>query len=620
MTHVRLTAAQALVRYLVAQRVEVEGAEVPFFAGVWAIFGHGNVAGMGEALWQVRAELPTYRAHNEQAMAHAAAAFAKASNRRRAMACTTSIGPGATNMVTAAALAHVNRLPLLLLPGDVYASRRPDPVLQQIESFQDGTVSANDCFRPVSRYFDRIARAEQLLSALPRAMAVLTDPADCGPVTLALCQDTQAEAFEYPESFFEERLWPRRRPPPDPRELARAAQALAGAARPLIVAGGGVHYAEACEVLRGFAERHGVPVSETQAGKSALAWDHPLNLGAIGVTGTGAANACAAEADLVLAIGTRLQDFITGSRALFQDPDLQLIQLNISSFDAHKHRALPLVADAGAGLEALSDALGGARAPESWSDSVRRRIADWSQVAEAAVAPAATGPAGDSLPSDAQVIGAINRAAGPEDIVVGAAGGLPGELHKLWRAARPGGYHLEYGYSCMGYEIAGGLGVKLARPGGEVTVMLGDGSYLMMNSEIATSVMLGLKLIIVVLDNGGFGCIDRLQRGTGGESFNNLFASARHETLPAIDFAAHARSLGATAEKVDGIAALEEALARARDADRTTVIVIDTDPAAATEAGGHWWDVAVPEVSERAEVRAARVGYEAAQIRQRIGD
>jgi len=620
MTQVKLTAAQALVRYLAAQRVEVAGAEVPFFAGIWAIFGHGNVAGMGEALWQARDGFPTYRAHNEQAMAHAAAAFAKATNRRRAMACTTSIGPGATNMVTAAALAHVNRLPLLLLPGDVYASRRPDPVLQQIESFQDGTVSANDCFRPVSRYFDRIARPEQLLNALPRAMAVLTDPADCGPVTLALCQDTQAEAFEVPESFFEERLWPRRRTPPDPIELARAVQALAGAARPLIVAGGGVHYAEAWETLRGFAERHGVPVAETQAGKSALTWDHPLNLGAIGVTGTGAANACAAEADVVLAIGTRLQDFTTGSRALFQDPDLQLIQLNVAAFDAHKHRALPLVADAGAGLEALSDALGDARAPESWSDSVRRRIADWSQVAEAAVAPPAPGPASESLPSDAQVVGAVNRAAGPEDIVVGAAGGLPGELHKLWRAARPGGYHLEYGYSCMGYEIAGGLGVKLARPDGEVTVLLGDGSYLMMNSEIATSVMLGLKLTIVVLDNGGFGCIDRLQRGTGGESFNNLFASARHETLPAIDFAAHARSLGAQAEKVDSIAALEEALARARGAERTTVIVIDTDPAAATEAGGHWWDVAVPEVSERAEVRAARANYDAAQTRQRLGD
>ncbi len=620
MTQVRLTAAQALVRYLAAQRVEVEDTEIPFFAGVWAIFGHGNVAGMGEALWQARAVLPTYRAHNEQAMAHAAAAFAKATNRRRAMACTTSIGPGATNMVTAAALAHVNRLPLLLLPGDVYASRRPDPVLQQIEFFQDGTVSANDCFRPVSRYFDRIARPEQLLSALPRAMTVLTDPADCGPVTLALCQDTQAEAFEFPESFFEERLWPRRRPPPDPNELAHAVQALADAARPLIVAGGGVHYAEACETLRGFAERHGVPVAETQAGKSALAWDHPLNLGAIGVTGTGAANACAAEADVVLAVGTRLQDFTTGSRALLQDPGLRLIQLNLAAFDAHKHRALPLVADAGAGLEALSDALGGARAPDSWSDLARRRIADWSQVAEAALAQPATGAAGDSLPSDAQVIGAVNRAAGPDDIVVGAAGGLPGELHKLWRAARPGGYHLEYGYSCMGYEIAGGLGVKLARPGAEVTVMLGDGSYLMMNSEIATSVMLGFKLTIVVLDNGGFGCIDRLQRGTGGESFNNLFTSARHETLPAIDFAAHARSLGAEAEKVEGIAALEAALARARGAERTTVIVIDTDPAAATEAGGHWWDVAVPEVSERPEVRAARTGYEAAQARQRLGD
>ena len=335
MTQVRLTAAQAVVRYLAAQKVVAEGraggVEVSFFAGVWAIFGHGNVAGLGEALARAGTALPTYRAHNEQAMAHAAVAFAKTSNRRRAMACTSSIGPGATNMVTAAALAHVNRLPLLLLPGDVYASRRPDPVLQQIESFQDGTVSANDCFRPVSRYFDRISRPEQLLSALPRAMAVLTDPADCGPVTLALCQDTQAEAWEFPESFFQERLWAWRRPPPDPGELTRAAEALSGAERPLIVAGGGVHYAEASETLRVFAERHGVPVAETQAGKSALAWDHPLSLGAIGVTGTGAANACATEADLVLAVGTRLQDFTTGSRTLFQDPGLRLIQLNAAS-------------------------------------------------------------------------------------------------------------------------------------------------------------------------------------------------------------------------------------------------------------------------------------------------
>jgi len=631
-TQVRLTAAQALVRYLAAQKVVAEGraegraggraggVEVPFFAGVWAIFGHGNVAGLGEALSRAGTALPTYRAHNEQAMAHAAVAFAKASNRRRAMACTSSIGPGATNMVTAAALAHVNRLPLLLLPGDVYASRRPDPVLQQIESFQDGTVSANDCFRPVSRYFDRISRPEQLLGALPRAMAVLTDPADCGPVTLALCQDTQAEAYEFPESFFEDRLWAWRRPPPDPDELARAAEALSGAKRPLIVAGGGVHYAEACETLRVFAERHGVPVAETQAGKSALAWDHPLSLGAIGVTGTGAANACAAEADLVLAVGTRLQDFTTGSRTLFQDPGLRLIQLNVTAFDAHKHHALPLVADAGAGLEALTDALGGTKAPAAWTDAARRRIADWSQVAEAVLAPPAAPLPSDALPSDAQVIGAVNRAADADDIVVCAAGGLPGELHKLWRAARPGGYHLEYGYSCMGYEIAGGLGVKMARPDCAVTVMVGDGSYLMMNSEIATSVMLGLKLTIVVLDNGGFGCIDRLQRGTGGESFNNLLADARHETLPAIDFAAHARSLGAEAEKVDGIAGLEAALAQARGAERTTVIVIDTDPTTSTEAGGHWWDVAVPEVSERAEVRAARDGYDAARTRQRLGD
>jgi len=614
MATIRLTAAQALVRFLAAQETEIGGARLPLCAGVWAIFGHGNVAAMGEALWGARDRLPTYRAHNEQAMALAATAFGKATARRRFMACTSSIGPGATNMVTAAAVAHVDRLPLLLLPGDVFAGRRPDPVLQQVEDFGDGTVTANDCFRPVSRYFDRITRPEQLLTALPRAMAVLTDPAECGPVTLALCQDTQAEAFDWPAAFFAPRLWTPRRPRPDLDELDQAARLLAGAARPLIVAGGGVHYSEATGALAAFAEAHGIPVCETQAGKGALPHDHPLAMGSVGVTGTSAANALAEEADVILAVGTRLQDFTTGSWALFKGAERRLVALNVQPFDAAKHLAQPLVADARAGLEALSEAIGRVRAPERWRAEAGRLKDDWLAAAERATA--ATNAA---LPSDAQVIGAVQRTGAPGNILVGASGGLPGELHKLWRTAEPGGYHVEYGYSCMGYEIAGGLGVKLARPDREVVVMVGDGSYLMMNSEIATAVMLGLKLVVVVLDNRGFGCIDRLQRATGGAAFNNLLADARHVALPAVDFAAHAASLGAHAEKVAGIADLEAALGRARAADRTAVVVVDTDPAVSTAAGGHWWDVAVPEVSTRGEVRAARAAYEAALAGQRLG-
>ena len=610
MTTLRLTMAQALVRFLAAQRTE--GGE-PLFAGVWAIFGHGNVAGLGEALHGAQDALPTFRAHNEQAMAHAAIAFAKASGRRRMMACTTSIGPGATNMVTAAAVAHVNRLPVLLLPGDVFASRRPDPVLQQIEDFGDATVSANDCFRPVSRFFDRITRPEQILAALPRALQVLTDPAECGPVTLALCQDVQAEAFDYPQKFFAERVWHLRRPEPDARELAEAADLLARAEAPLIVAGGGVHFAGATQTLQDFAERHGVPVAETQAGKSALPHDHPLNLGAIGVTGTSAANALAAEADVILAVGTRLQDFTTGSRALFRRLDRRLVGLNVQAFDAGKHGAVPLVADARVGLEKLSAALHSWRTEASWRERARSETACWREAADRA--KAATNVA---LPSDAQVIGAVQRAGEPDDVVVCAAGGLPGELHKLWDASRPGGYHLEYGYSCMGYEIAGGLGVKMARPEREVIVLVGDGSYLMMNSEIATSVMLGLKLTIVVLDNRGFGCIDRLQRATGGGSFNNLLEHARREALPVIDFVRHASSLGALSEKAGSLADLEAALQRAGAAERTSVVVIDTDPASSTEAGGHWWDVPVPEVSERREVLQARAAYEVAREAQRL--
>ncbi len=599
MKTIRLTMAQALVRYLAAQKGP-DGTR--FLAGVWAIFGHGNVAALGEALFAAGDALPTWRGHNEQTMAHAAIAYAKASRRQHAMAVTSSIGPGATNMVTAAALAHVNRLPVLFLPGDVFANRRPDPVLQQVEDFADGTISANDCFRPVSRYFDRITRPEQLLSALPRAMSVLTDPAECGPVTLALCQDVQAQAFDWPETFFAPRQWHQRRLRPDMRELAEAVDLIRHAERPLIIAGGGVHYSDACAALKTFAEAHDIPVAETQAGKSALPWDHPLNLGAIGVTGSTAANAVAEKADLIMGIGTRFQDFTTGSWALFRNPARRILAINVTPFDAVKHLAQPLLCDARIALEELGAALGEHKATAP--DPALKR--DWLAAVDAATAA----PAGNALPSDAQVIGAVQRSLDENAVVVCAAGGLPGELHKLWKPGRVGGYHVEYGYSCMGYEIAGGLGVKMAEPAREVVVMVGDGSYMMANSELATSVMLGHKIIVVVLDNRGFGCINRLQVGCGGESFNNLLDSARHAVPSQIDFAAHAAAMGATAEKVGSIAELEQAMARARAADRTYVIVINTDPIPSTEAGGHWWDVAVPEVSARAEVQEARQAYE----------
>jgi len=602
LTAIRLTMAQALVRAMAAQWCDVGGERRRLFAGVWAIFGHGNVAGLGEALYAARDVLPTLRAHNEQAMGHAAVAFAKASRRRRMMACTTSIGPGATNLATAAAVAHVNRLPVLLLPGDVFATRSPDPVLQQLESFGDGLTTVNDCLRPLSRYFDRITRPEQLAAAFGRALQVLTDPAECGPVTLALCQDVQAEACSWPASLFEERVWTLRRPPPAAEELARALEVLRAAQRPLVVCGGGVLYSEAGAALGEFCTRHGIPLGETQAGKSAVPANHALNLGGIGVTGTAASNALAADADVILAVGTRLQDFTTGSATLFRSPGRRIIGLNVQPSDAAKHGALTLIADAREGLAQLSAGLAQWCAPREWRERAHQERSAWLGSTASFTAEPTTG-----RPSDAQVIGAVQRAALPSDIVVCAAGGLPGELHKHWQAAQPGGYHLEYGYSCMGYEIAGGLGVKLAQPAREVIVMVGDGSYLMLNSEIATAVRMGVKLIIVLLDNGGFGCIERLQAASGGASFNNLRGADQ------IDLVAHARSLGALASRVADVAELGGAIAAARRAARASVLVIETDPAAATSAGGWWWDVPVPEVSERAEVRAARERYEAAR-------
>ena len=609
---VRLTTAQALVRYLSAQMNE-DGET--FLAGCWAIFGHGNVAGLGEALYGVRENFPTWRGHNEQSMALAAIAYAKALNRKRGMAVTTSIGPGATNLVTAAALAHVNRLPVLLLPSDVFANRAPDPVLQQIEDFDDGTISANDCFKPVSRYFDRISRPEQLISALPRAFATMTNPAECGPVTLSLCQDVQTEAHDWPENFFAPTVWHQRRQRPDQNELEQAADAIKSAKSALIIAGGGVHYSAACHTLQEFAERHQIPVCETQAGKSALHFNHPLNLGSIGVTGASSANLIAEQADLVIAVGTRLQDFTTGSWALFKNQQRRFLSINVAAYDAAKHRALTVVGDARVTLEELSVCLGIFKntAPEPALKT------DWM----AAVDTATTAPSkaiSNQLPSDAQVIGAVQRSLPADAIVVGAAGGLPGELHKLWQSQTPNSYHLEYGYSCMGYEIAGGLGVKMAYPNREVVVMLGDGSYMMANSELATSVMLGHKIIVVLLDNRGFGCINRLQMATGGESFNNLLDTANPVVVADIDFTAHAAAMGANTQKVDTIAQLEDALRHALSEARSSVIVIDTDPLIATEAGGHWWDVAIPETSSRAEVGTARKAYLEALKNQRPAD
>jgi 3D-(3,5/4)-trihydroxycyclohexane-1,2-dione acylhydrolase (decyclizing) len=605
---IRLTAAQAMMRWLSVQNTE-DGER--FLAGVWAIFGHGNVAGIGEALHGIGDALPTWRGQNEQTMAHAAIAYTKTMRRRRAMAVTSSIGPGATNMVTAAALAHVNRLPLLLICGDVFANRRPDPVLQQIEDFDDGTVSANDCFRPVVRYFDRITRPEQLLTALPRAMATMTDPQNCGPVCLAFCQDVQAEAHDWPAEFFTPQVWRIRRPEPDPREVADVAALLAQAARPVIVAGGGVLYAGAEDALAAFAERHDIPVVETQAGKGALAWDHPLNYGSPGVTGSDCANEICAAADLVIGVGTRFQDFTTGSWALFRNAGRRLVSINLAPYDAGKRMATPLVADARAALERLSAALGDLRFEGAHAPAAK---AAWlAEVDRVTRAPAKDA---NALPTDAQVIGAVQRTAGPDTIAMCAAGTMPGALQVLWRAARHG-YHMEYGYSCMGYEIAGALGIKLAAPEREVICFVGDGSYMMANSELATAVMLRVPFTVVLTDNRGYGCINRLQQECGGAEFNNLYKDARVEAQPEIDFVAHAASMGAIAEKAADLADLEARIEAARGRDRPTVIVIDTDPAPGTDAGGAWWDVAVPQAGDADRLEAARRRYDAAAALQR---
>jgi 3D-(3,5/4)-trihydroxycyclohexane-1,2-dione acylhydrolase (decyclizing) len=616
MKTIRLTMAQAVVKYLSAQHIKIDDEVQPIFAGVFAIFGHGNVAGMGQALEEQQKHLPTLRAHSEQGMVHAAIAYAKANKRQRMMACTSSIGPGATNMITAAALAHVNRLPVLLLPGDFFASRTPDPVLQQLEDFSNPTISVNDCFKTVSRYFDRIMRPEQIINSLPVAMQTLLDPENCGPVTLSLPQDVQAEAFDYPEEFFIKRTHSIRQIALDNAELTRAVEALLQSKKPLIVAGGGVHYAKACEALQKFAGKYQIPVAETQAGKGSLAWDHPCYVGAIGVTGSNAANNLAQQADVVLAIGTRLQDFTTGSRTLFANTTL--LQLNVSRFDAIKHSALSLLGDAKLGIMQLDKHLSTWKAPRSWFDLGQKEIAKWNSYYDQITSISDLSNTENILPTDAQVLGEVKRHGAVSDIVLCAAGSLPGELHKLWRTEQVGGYHAEYGFSCMGYEIAGGLGVKMAEPEREVIVLVGDGSYLMLNSELATSVMLGHKIIVIVLDNRGFSCINRLQNATGNRSFNNLLKDCQSvdDGHPEINFAMHAKALGANSEQVNSIQELESALVRAQSSSKSYVISLVTDSHKISPEGGCWWEVAVPEVSSNIKGKEVLKSYKESKTKQ----
>ena len=611
MKTIRLTAAQAMMRWLAAQMTP-EGDR--FIEGVWAIFGHGNVAGIGEALHGIGARLPTWRGQNEQTMAHAAIAYAKTMKRRKAMAVTSSIGPGATNMVTAAALAHVNRLPVLLIPGDVFANRRPDPVLQQIEDFDDGTVSACDCFRPVSRYFDRISRPEHLLSALPRAMRVMTDPANCGPVTLAFCQDVQAEAYDWPQSFFEPKVWRIRQPHPDPRELADLAEAIRAAKSPVLISGGGVIYADAEADLAAFAARHNIPYVETQAGKGANEWRDSLNFGSPGVTGSDCANTLCAKADLIVGLGTRFQDFTTGSWTAFSNPARKLASVNLASHDASKHGAMPIVGDAKVVLDLLGRALGSHRAPDP--DFASRD--EWFKATDKAMA-APMHKAANTLPSDAEVIGAVQRHAGPSTIVMCAAGTMPGALQVLWRST-PGGYHMEYGYSCMGYELAGAMGIAMASPEKEVICFVGDGSYMMANSELVTAAMMNVPFTVVLTDNRGYGCINRLQQECGGVEFNNMYKDSRRETLPEIDFVAHARAMGAEAIKVSGIAGLESELARKPARKGPRILLIDTEAETGAGVGGGWWDVAVPEIGDTEKLRIARQRYNEHASLQRAYD
>jgi 3D-(3,5/4)-trihydroxycyclohexane-1,2-dione acylhydrolase (decyclizing) len=613
----RLTVAQAVVRFLRAQSVERDGERHRFFAGCFGIFGHGNVAGLGQALLESGDDFPYYLARNEQAMVHTAVGYARMSNRLRAFACTSSVGPGATNMVTGAAVATTNRIPVLLLPGDVFATRRANPVLQELEDPTSLDVSVNDALRPVSRYFDRVWRPEQLPEAMLHAMRVLTDPAETGAVTLALPQDVQTEAWEYPESLFEQRVWRIRRPPAEPQLIERLATKVRSASRPLIVAGGGVIYSGATKELSDLAAATGIPVAETQAGKGSLRFDHPQSVGAVGATGTTAANELARGADLVIGIGTRWSDFTTASHSAFQNPAVEFVNINVTPADTAKLSALAIVADARAAIDALGTHLDGWRASKEYENEYRLLTARWNESVEAAY-HANHSP----LPSQSEVVGAVEESSANTDVVVGAAGSLPGDLHKLWRTRDPKGYHVEYAFSCMGYEIAAGIGVKMAAPEREVYVMVGDGSYLMLNSELVTALQEGIKIIVVLVVNHGFQSIGALSESVGVERFGTNYrlrdASGQlaGAKLP-IDLAANAASLGATVLRASSIDELRDALKVARANTETTVVHIETDPMVAAPDSASWWDVPVAEVATRDSTRSALARYESERTIQR---
>ncbi|GAB3654795.1 3D-(3,5/4)-trihydroxycyclohexane-1,2-dione acylhydrolase (decyclizing) [Glycomyces tarimensis] len=629
---IRLTVAQALVRFLAEQWTERDGETRRLIAGTFGIFGHGNVAGLGQALLQADedgVDMPYLLARNEQAMVHASSAYAKLSDRLATYACTASIGPGSTNMVTGAALATVNRLPVLLLPGDIFANRAPDPVLQQIEDPRALDVSVNDAFRPVSKFFDRISRPEQLLPSALAAMRVLTDPVETGAVVIALPQDVQAEAWDWPVDFFRRRTWRIRRPAPDPAELDAAIGAIRSARRPLIVAGGGVVYSHATERLRAFAAAHGVPVAETHAGRGSVPWDHPQAVGALGSTGSRAANELARDADVVIGVGTRYTDFTTASHTVFGDPDVAFVNLNVAPMDAAKHAAATLVADARTGIEALGDGLADWRADPAWTRRASNLAADWQTVVERARHPhgeargAANAQRREPLPAQTEILGALNDAMGERDVVINAAGSMPGDLQMMWRSSDPKQYHVEYGYSCMGYEVAAGIGCKLADPGREIVVLVGDGSYLMLSSEITTAIAEHLKIIVVIVQNHGFASIGALSESLGSRRFGTEYRyrdpqSGRldGDVLP-VDLAANAASLGAHVLSARTVAEFKDAIERAKAADRTTVVHVETDLHSPGLPQSAWWDVPVAETATLDSTRAAREAYESGKRGQR---
>ena len=612
MSIIRLTMAQALVRYLCNQFTEIDGERVPLFPGVFAIFGHGNVTCLSEALEAVKDTLPTWRGQNEQSMALAAIGFAKATRRRQIMVATSSIGPGALNMVTAAGVAHTNRLPILLLAGDSFVNRRPDPVMQQVEHFGNPTITVNDAFKAVTRYWDRIVHPEQILSSLPQAVAVMLDPADCGPAFLALPQDVQEIAWDYPESFFAPTIHKAPRPRPDRDSLAEAVRVLKAAKRPLIISGGGVRYSGAETALAAFAERHGIPLCETIAGKGTVTHDHPAHVGPIGIVGSTSANALAGEADVVLAVGTRLMDFTTGSWTAFS-PDARFVSINAARWDANKHRAVAVVGDALETVSELDAVIGDYKADAGWTEKGRREFAKWN-----AALDGYQKPTNAPVPTYAQVVGIVNAKAGERDLLITAAGGLPGEVMKNWRVKAPNTFDCEFGFSCMGYEIAAGWGAAMADPTRTPIVMIGDGTYMMMNSDIYSTVLSGHKMILIVCDNGGYAVINRLQNAKGTPGFNNLLKDCRVKEPFAVDFAKHAEAMGALTRRVESLADLGDAVEWAQTTDRTTVITIVSDAFTWTP-GDAWWDVGVPQVSARAEVNAAAAEQQAGRKKQRVG-